>query len=227
MGPLRTNPMHIVIVGYGRVGRRTVRILDGEDHAISVVDNDPARVERARSDGYDAVVGDGSDESVLREAGIESADATGALTGEVQTNLAACLVGKEYDCRTVMRIDEDYHSDLYDTYAEEVDDVIYPEQLGAAGAKTAMLGGDFDVLATLTERLSVAGVEVGPDAPFVGTRVAKVDLPGDAKIYAHGRAGDSMSIPLPQTVVEAGDRVAVVARPDDLESVRDRLRGAA
>ncbi|MFB6161968.1 MAG: TrkA family potassium uptake protein [Halococcoides sp.] len=219
--------MHIVIVGYGRVGRRTIRILDGEDHAITTVDSDSERVERARSDGYEAIHGDGSDESVLEEAGIESADAIGALTGEVQTNLAACLVGTEYDCRTVMRIDEDYHSDLYDTYAEEVDDVIYPEQLGAAGAKTAMLGGDFDVLATLTERLSVAGVEVGTDAPVIGTRIAQVDLPGDAKIYAHGRAGDPMAIPLPQTVVEAGDRVAVVARPDDLDAVRHRLRGAA
>ncbi|MFW6436017.1 MAG: potassium channel family protein [Halococcoides sp.] len=219
--------MDIVIVGYGRVGRRTVRILDGEDHAVTLVDNDSERIDRARSDGFDIVHGDGKDESVLLDAGIDDADAIGALTGDVQVNLAACLVGDGYDCRTVMRIDEDYHSDLYDTYADEVDDVIYPEQLGAAGAKTAMLGGDFDVLATLTERLSVTGVKVGPDAPVVGARISKVDLPGDATLYAHGRSGESMDIPLPQTIIEAGDRVAIVARPDDLDAVRQRLRGAA
>ncbi len=36
-----------------------------------------------------------------------------------------------------------------------------------------------------------------------------------------------MSIPLPQTVIEAGDSVAIMSTPDELEAVRASLRGEA
>ena len=44
-------------------------------------------------------------------------------------------------------------------------------RLGAAGAKTALLGGDFNVLADLTEQLSVASIRIPDGSPFVGKRV--------------------------------------------------------
>jgi trk system potassium uptake protein TrkA len=46
-----------------------------------------------------------------------------------------------------MRIDEDYREDIYRRYAEAVDEVIYPERLGAIAAKNAMLGGDIQAVA--------------------------------------------------------------------------------
>ena len=219
--------MKFVIVGYGRVGTRTARILQSEGHDVSIVENDPEKVKRATKSGFTAHHGDGNEESVLKEAGIETADAIAGLTGDVNANFAACMVGKHHGCRTVLRIDEDYRQDIYEKYARDVDDVIYPERLGAAGAKTALLGGDFNVLADLTEQLSVASVTVPEGSPFIGKRVVEVELPGDAHIYAHGRAHEPMSIPLPQTAIEAGDSVAVMSAPGELEEVRASLRGEA
>ena len=219
--------MKFVIVGYGRVGTRTCRILGEEGHDVVVVDNDPDRVERARNDGFDVVEGDAEDEDVLEEAGIAAADAIAALTPDLNANFTACMIGKHKGARTVLRIDEDYREDIYEKYASDVDEVIYPERLGAAGAKTAMLGGDFNVLADLTEQLSVASVTVPDGSPVIGKRVVEVDLPGDAHIYAHGRSHEPMSIPLPQTVIEAGDSVAIMSTPDELEAVRASLRGEA
>jgi trk system potassium uptake protein TrkA len=137
------------------------------------------------------------------------------------------MVGKHYGCRTVLRIDEDYREEIYEKYAEDVDEIIYPERLGAAGAKTALLGGDFNVLADITEQLSAATVKIPAGAPVVGDRVVALDMPGDARIYAHGRANEPMTIPLPQTEIEAGDSVAVMAHPDALTAVREQLRGEA
>ncbi|MFB6297463.1 MAG: TrkA family potassium uptake protein [Salinirussus sp.] len=218
--------MKYVIVGFGRVGTRTARILDSEGYEVTVVEQDATTAERAREAGFDVVEGDGGDESVLESTGLSDAAAVAGLTGNLKVNFSACLVGKRHGCRTVLRVDEEVSDELYNKYDEEVDEIIYPERFGAAGAKTALLGGNFNVIADLTEHLSVATVTIPGDAPVVGRRVVDVELPGEARIYAHGRHDEDMRIPLPQTAFEAGDSVAVMARPDDLGEVREALRGA-
>ncbi|QSG13616.1 potassium channel family protein [Halapricum desulfuricans] len=215
--------MKFVIVGFGRVGKRTARILGSEDHDVTIVEIDPEKVDRAREEGFDVLAGSGDDESLLEKAGIATADAIAALTGDLNVNFSACMIGKHHGARTVMRIDADYRAEIYDTYASEVDEVVYPERLGAAGAKTALLGGDFNVLADLTEELSVATIDVPEGADVIGERVVAVELPGDARIYAHGRRNEPMSIPLPNTTIEAGDTVAVSTDPESLGDIRAAL----
>jgi trk system potassium uptake protein TrkA len=203
--------MKFVIAGFGRVGMRVARILDSEGHDLTVVENDPEKVERARTEGFTVVEGDATEESILAEAGIADADAIAALTGDLNTNFSACMLGKHHGLRTVLRIDEDYRQEIFEKYA-------------AAGAKTALMGGDFNVLADLTEELSVASVEIPAGSPVVGERVVEVDLRGEARIYAHGRRNEPMEIPLPQTRIEAGDMVALMAAHDDLPEIRAFLR---
>jgi trk system potassium uptake protein TrkA len=216
--------MRIILVGYGRVGRRTARILRDEDHDVVIVDVTAERVERARAAGFESVEGDGGRESVLLEAGLEAADAIAGLTGDLNANFAACVVGDEHGCRTVLRVDEDVSDRLYERYAEAADEVIYPERLGAAGAKTALIGGDFGVVAELAEQLVLASVTVEA-GPLVGERVADVELPGNTRVYAHGRPDEQLSIPLPGTRLEVGDSVGVVVDPDRLAEVRSLLHG--
>lgn len=217
--------MKFIIVGFGRVGMRSARLLNNEGHDIVVIDTDRRRVERAEEEGFRAIEGDGGQEAVLERAGVSDADAVGALTGDLNTNFSACVIGDTHGCRTVLRVNEDFSEQLYERYTDSVDEVIYPERLGAAGAKTALLGGDFNVIADLTEQLSVASVEVPEGSPVIGDRVIDIELPGDTQIYAHGREDESMTIPLPQTRVESGDSIAVMTDPDLLEEVKLRLRG--
>ncbi|MFC4543518.1 potassium channel family protein [Halosolutus amylolyticus] len=219
--------MRFVIVGYGRVGSRTARILTEEGHDVVVVDDDPDRIERASEAGFDTVQGDGADESVLVDAGIEDADAIGAFTPDLNANFAACMVGTHHGCRTVLRIDEDYREDIYQKYAEDVDEIVYPERLGAAGAKTAMLGGDFNVVADLATNLQLTVLEIREGSPAVGKRISELDLPEAARIYAHGRARESLTIPLPGTELAAGDEVAIIVETDEAEAVRSALLPAS
>ncbi len=218
--------MTFIVVGYGRVGARTARILHEEGHAVVVVDNDPDKAERAREAGFEVIEGDGSTESVLERAGVEGAAAVGGLTGDPNINFAACMIGKEYGCRVAMRISEDYRAEIYDRYADEVDEVIDPERLGAAGAKTALLGGDFGAIGELTDELRLTTVTVPEGAPAVGRTVGDVDLGDVGRIYAHGRDREPMTIPLPGTIVEPNDRLAVVVERDGLGRVQEALLGA-
>jgi trk system potassium uptake protein TrkA len=217
--------MTFIIVGYGRVGARTARILHEEGHAVVVVENDPDKVDRAREAGFEVVEGDGANESVLKRAGVENAAAVGGLTGDPNINFAACMIGKEHGCRVAMRISEDYREEIYDRYAEDVDEVIYPERLGAAGAKTALLGGNFNAIGELTEGLRLTTVTVPEGAPVVGQKVNDIDLGDFGRIYAHGRAREAMTIPLPGTVVEADDHLALVVEQDGLDRAKEALLG--
>jgi trk system potassium uptake protein TrkA len=220
--------MSYVIVGGGRVGLRTARIMREEGYDVVVVERDPEKVDRIEAEGFPVLEGDGADPEVLAEAGVGSATAVAGLTGDLNTNFAACTVGNEHDCLTVLRIDADYRKPIYETYAGRVDEVIYPEQLGATGAKTALLGGNFSALADLTERLRLLSIRIPDGSPVVGKRVndltSAVDVT-DARVYAHGRTGEPMSIPLPGTDIQAGDRVAVIANRGVVERVRNGLIG--
>ena len=218
--------MKFVIVGYGRVGMRTARILDEEGHEVAIVDTDFDKVERARKAGFDAREGDGGNEEVLESVAIGTADAVAGLTGDLNTNFAACTVGNHYGCRTVMRIDNDYRADIYNEYADDVDEIVYPERLGAAGAKTALLGGDFNLVTDLTERLQLITVTINGQSPALDRRVSEIELPEGARIYAHGADHESMTIPLPRTTIGVGDRIAVIVEQESVEGVREMLLGA-
>ena len=217
--------MRFVIVGYGRVGARTARILGEESHDVVVVERDEGRADRAADDGFEVVRGDGSNEAVLERAGVDEADAIAGLTGDVNANFAACMLGKEHGCRTVMRIDADYRSEIYERYANGVDEIIYPERLGAASAKTALLGGNLNAVGDLVEGLQVTVVSVPAGAPAVGRKVNELDLPSNARLYAHGRDREPLGIPMPGAVVEAGDRLALLVALEAVDDVEARLLG--
>jgi trk system potassium uptake protein TrkA len=217
--------MSFVIVGYGRVGARTARILDTEGYDVVVVDTDSNKITRADNAGFDVIEGDGSNDSVLKRAGVDQAVALGGLTGDPTVNFAACLTGKQHGCRVAMRISEDFNSNVYERYESDVDEVIDPERLGAAGAKTALLGGNFNVLDELTEGLSLTSLSVPTDAPIIGQTVNEIELGDHGRIYAHGRANEPMTIPLPATTVKTGDRLAIVVEQNNLIEVRHTLMG--
>ena len=216
--------MQFVIVGYGRVGARTATIVSTEGHEVVIVDHDPERVGKARADGHEVVEGEAEDERVLKQAGIDDADALAALTSDLNANFTACMIANGNGCQTVLRIDEDYREEIYRKYADDVDEVIYPERMGAAGAKTALLGGDLNVLGELTEHLTATSLEVPEGSSVIGRRVVELDLPGGARVYAHGRKREPMTIPLPQTTIEAGDRLALIAEQVSLEDVKSVLQ---
>ncbi len=65
---------HVIICGYGRVGRAAAEYLAGSGHDVVVVDNDPAKLEQIGS-AFAYLRGDTTDDLVLRAAGIGRARA--------------------------------------------------------------------------------------------------------------------------------------------------------
>jgi trk system potassium uptake protein len=217
--------MRFVIIGAGRVGLRTARVLREEGHDVVLVERDLQKAKRARNDDFEVIEGDGSREEVLEEADLDTADAIGGLTGDLNVNFAACMVGKHHGCRTILRIDEDYREDIYRKFASDVDEVIYPERLGAIGAKNALLGGNIRAIADIAQNLQVVELTITEDSPMKGYSVSELELPANSRILAFGKHDEPMGIPLPDDSLQVGDRVAVLADFEVLEDVRRILVG--
>jgi trk system potassium uptake protein TrkA len=217
--------MRFVIVGAGRVGSRTARVLREEGHEVTAIERDPETAERLREAGFEVLDGDGSREEPLEAAGIDDADALGALTGDLNVNFAACMIAKHRGCRTVMRIDADYREEIYEKYAADVDEVVYPERLGAIAAKNALLGGNIRAIADIAQNLQILLITVTEESPMRGYSLSEVELPARSRILAFGKAGGTLDIPLADDSLESGDQVAVLADFDVLDDVRQLLIG--
>ncbi|MHC3438354.1 potassium channel family protein [Natrialbaceae archaeon A-gly3] len=217
--------MRFVIIGAGRVGLRTARVLRDEDHEVTLVERDEPIVRRARNQGFEVVAGDGSREATLEDAGIADADALGGLTSDLNVNFAACMIAKHHGCRTVMRIDRGYREEIYHKYATEVDEVIFPERLGAMGAKNALLGGTIRAIADIAQHLQIVELTITEDAPVKGYSMDELELPADARVLAFGKRDGNLEIPTSDESLEAGDRVVVLADFEVLSDVRQILVG--
>ena len=217
--------MRFIIIGAGRVGLRTARVLRDEGHEVTLIERDAEKAARARERSFEVIEGDGSRETVLEEAGVDGADAVGALTGDLNANFAACLIADHHGCRTVMRIDEDYREEIYQQYADEVDEIVYPERLGAIGAKNALLGGSITAIADVAQSLQILLITVTEASPMRGYTLSEVTLPLNSRILAFGKADGALGIPLSDDSLEAGDRVAVLAEFSALSDVRQLLVG--
>ena len=98
--------MKIVIIGIGSIGRTILKSLSGENHTITVIDEDRALVEEL-IERYDVfgVVGNGACMDIQIEAKVKSADIVIALTKNDELNIFACLVAKRLGVKnTVARV---------------------------------------------------------------------------------------------------------------------------
>ncbi|MCD8045256.1 MAG: Trk system potassium transporter TrkA [Clostridiales bacterium] len=98
--------LHIIIIGCGKVGTTLVGRLIADDHDITVIDQNAARIQQL-IDRYDisGVVGNGASFSTQSEAGIDVADILIAVTDSDELNLLCCVVAKRAaQCEVIARV---------------------------------------------------------------------------------------------------------------------------
>lgn len=108
--------MRVVILGCGRVGAQLARLLDQAGHAVTIIDSSNDSFQRLDSQfGGDKIQGNGTDEEVLRRAGIEQADAFAAVTNGDNRNIMASQIAKEifHVKKVVCRIYDPIRQDIY------------------------------------------------------------------------------------------------------------------
>ena len=88
--------MHIIVIGCGKVGSKFAQVMAEEGHDVVIVDSDRRAFEML--DGsFNGITVSGVpiDQDVLKQAGIETADALAAVTPDDNINIMTCQVAKE------------------------------------------------------------------------------------------------------------------------------------
>lgn len=213
--------LRIVMVGSGRIGLRTARMLEARGHDVLMIERNPERCARI-ADEYVATVieGDAARPSVLRQADLPQRDRVVAATNTTATNLAVCLTAKRLapEVRTVMRTVDDAGEA---EYAEFVDAVVFPEEAGARAMTNAVEGGVQSV-ETLTGGIELLDLTVTEAAPVAGRTLDDVALPRGSLVVAEA-GGDRIAGS--GTALEAGRSYLVAAEAGVADEVVNLFRG--
>jgi voltage-gated potassium channel len=96
----RTMNQHVILCGYGRIGREIAQQLSGEGVQLLVVENDPDRIEEAQQRGFTVLQGDATLDETLEEAGIHQCRALVAALPSNAANLYVILSARGLAPRT-------------------------------------------------------------------------------------------------------------------------------
>lgn len=199
--------MHVVIAGFGRVGRRLAHDLESLGHTIAVIDHDPrAFNERAHTLKGRTLVGEVFDRDTLLKAGIERADAFIAVTSGDNSNIVSARTASERFgvAHVIARINDPKRAVIY-------------EQLGVptvsgvhwvSARLLAMVTGADSRVDSVYGDGSVMTVEIEVTGASAGRRVAEFNRPNKFFATALVREGESR-LPDVQTRLVEGDRLYV------------------
>ena len=108
--------MFIIIMGCGRVGARVAQMLTKSGHEVTIMDIQSSAFNRLGTDFKgQTVLGDATDQEVLKRAGIDRADAFLAATQGDNRNIMASQIAKHVFGveRVVTRIYDPLRSDTF------------------------------------------------------------------------------------------------------------------
>jgi voltage-gated potassium channel len=211
---------HYIVCGFGRVGRQVSRDLRAAGAQHVVIDPNPSNREAALAAGIPLIESQASDDEILKQAGIERAQAVIACVDSDAENIFIALTARELrsDIFIIARASaEDSEKKLLRAGADRV---ISPYKTsGSEMARVALrpqVGGALDVADYRMEE-----IEVSPECEAVGRQVGEVS--GGAVIVAIRHAqGQLETQPPAQTVLEVGDMIIALGPPAAVERL-DRL----
>ena len=215
---------HVIVCGWGRVGSEVARFLVNAGWEVVVVDRDP---ERLADLPYPTVLGDVTDDDVLRRAGIERAATLVAALDTDADNLYLTVAGKSLrsDLQIIARA-RSQSSELKLTRAG-ADRVVNPQQLGGdrmASFVTQPHVVDFvDVVmhdGSLLFRLGET--RLAADSALAGKSLRSAHLRDEtgALVLAIRRPdGSFVTNPTPEESLLAGDVLISVGTDDQLRAL--------
>ncbi len=208
--------MQIVIVGGGKVGTALVRSLSQEDNNICIVDVKPDVVHQlATENDVMGMVGNGASYSVLKEAGIETADLLIAVTEHDELNLLCCVIARKASkCQTIARVRNPMYSQEKRFLQRELglSMIINPEQT-AASEIASLLGfpSALGIDSFAGGKVEMIRFRIPQESRLDGMTLKDVNSKIDCQflICAVDRSGH-VEIPRGDFILRSGDLVSLV-----------------
>jgi len=212
--------MHVVIGGYGRVGRYLAHELEAQGHTVAVVDRNSDVYEEFEGINGLRLNGEVFDRDTLIKAGIEHADAFAACTSGDNSNIVAARVARErFNVPLVVaRIFDPKRAMIYERFG-------IPTVSAVQWSSSRLLAMLLDPKVRSDYAFGqgeVVMVELEVPATLDGKRVLDIELPRVLSVVAVER--DGHAILLSDTdVVRGGDQLFMAIERDSAPELRKLL----
>jgi voltage-gated potassium channel len=216
---------HVIVCGWGRVGRAIARYVTQAGESVVVVDRDP---DRLASLPYPTVLGDVTDDDVLRAAGIEHARVLVAALETDADNLYVALSGRALRPDLVIIARARTESSEPKLLRAGADHVVNPQRLGgdrmAAFALQPHVVDYLDVVLhdgsleiRIEEVIVVAGSQLAGET-VSGSRIH--DITGALILALRRPDGTFLTNPPATAIIEAGQVLIAVGSDDQVTALR-------
>ncbi len=223
---------HVIICGYGRVGRSAALSLQQNDRPSLVIEKDEVNAEQARQEGHLVLLGDASKDDVLREGGVERASGMLVCAGDDTLNLFVVLSARALNesLHIVARsIDPDNEGKMRLAGANRV---VSPYRIGGRHMANIMLRPhvtDFFDVVTLEngQELWVEELIIHVGSRLAGKTLGESDVrrkTGVTLVALNRPATDSAVMPNAATLLEAGDEMIVLGTREQLSLLESWTR---
>jgi voltage-gated potassium channel len=221
---------HLIVVGFGRVGREVALNFKLENIPFVVIDNDPASIAEATELGFLTVEGTATEDDVMREAKIEQAKGVVAAAGDDAVNVYVVLTarGLNENLFIIARAtDSGSEAKLLRAGADRVTSpyVLSGRRMSSLALRPHVVDFlDFTSKSNILDH-SLEEIIVEDGAIIANKTIAQIDLRrrAGANILAiYDANGNFISNPSATTILEPGTRLILLGTDDQL-SVTEAL----
>jgi len=219
-----------MIIGGGKSSYYLARQLLRQKMDVKIIEQNRARCEEFSALLPEAVVicGDGGDEALLKEEGIDSVESFVPLTGLDEENILLTLYAKRMPgLKTITKINRITFNDVIEGL--DLGSVVYPKYITSetitayVRAKQNTIGSNVETLYHLFDGQAEAlEFHVEKDAPVVGVPLMKLKKKDNLLIACIGRKG-KIIFPRGQDAIQAGDTVIIVTTHTGFKDISDIL----
>lgn len=212
----------IVIFGGGRVGMSLAKMIEEEGIStdLSIIEESAARAVYLAGQLKETLVirGNGLEKNILKEADIQGADASVAVSGVDEDNILLSLLAKQYAVgRTFALVNNPVYGNLVSQLG--VDIIINPNALTISTILQHIRKGQVQSIYSLRSELGeLMEIQVLETSKIVGSSIEKVSKTKGIQIC--GLIRNSALVPLHQVQkIEVNDIVIVLAAPGHFKAV--------
>jgi voltage-gated potassium channel len=216
---------HVIVCGWGRVGRQVWTALRDRDIDVAVIESDQGRAEAAQGAGALILRGDATHNDVLELAGVESAAALIACVADDSDNLVIALSTKSLrpDLRVISRATE-MESERKLLLAG-ADAVVAPQAVGAERLAMMALQPElaqiFDVVINGNAvEFRVEELDISPGCVVAGKTIRESGIRQTSGALILAVEGDDDNVvvnPGPDLKLTPGERLVVVGTKDQVD----------
>ncbi|SNX52954.1 TrkA family potassium uptake protein [Thermoanaerobacterium sp. RBIITD] len=206
--------MYIVIVGCGGLGSALATKLADEGHNVAIVDRDKNAFKKLGT-GFNGleITGVGIDEDVLRNAGIERADALAAVTRDDNINImVAQIASKIYNIkRVIARI---YDPERKSAYRDFEIETVCPTTMGVNEIRNILIANGVKKRFELDNGISILEIKVKKNV-----NMTVYDIEDKFDLRVSGIKRESTIIAHDSTIVKKDDILIVTMKEAKAEAL--------